>query len=235
MILPDNYKNIFQCINASGSTATIYSSEDGTKAYKIYTQKFKYDEKKFNALKNAQHPNYLMPIDTLSLESNLTNFIGYETNLDRGIALSQILDESIDALVEAATDVPETLAHLNDHNMIIIDPNVDNIIFSDTFKFVDTYSFALAEKFSKELIKRRNLLKVNEMMLCGLINMSYREIVTRYLQKTNPKAYELFLKTLETQKETGNFVPDILSIIQEATEENSLQKAKEKITLTLNI
>lgn len=229
MILPKDYENLYPCINECGKASKIYVNLEHSKAYKIYRNIFKYDKEKFEELLSLFNPNCISPTDTISMENNPNLYIGYEMNFDTGIALSKISNTDLDDLIIASLAIPETLTEISNHHFLITDPNVDNIIFSSAFKFVDTYSFLLAKKFTKELIYQRNITKINDTVLCGLIDLSYKKIIESFLVNIDSKYLELFLNLVKHDLSNINYIHDILSIIQETTQEDELKNAKQKI------
>ena len=120
------------------------------------------------------------------------------------------------------------MKQLSQHHFLIADPNVDNIIFSDTYKLVDVYLFLLMKTILPEKLYARNLARVNETILCGLIDFSYRVRLINYLNSINSR-YAIWFKELNRQNPI--FVYEALSIIQDATEAETLEQAKTKILL----
>lgn len=141
MILPKNYEKIYHCVNECGSTAKIYANEDYTKAYKIYKKVFRYNQQKFEEFKSFSNPSFFTPIDMLSFYENPDYYVGYEMNFDNGVSLPKIKDGYLLEFIKASLYVSKNLAELTKHHFLIVDPNSENITFSDHFKFVDTYSF----------------------------------------------------------------------------------------------
>lgn len=233
MILPKNYQSIFPCINECGASSVIYANADYTKAYKIYRNQFNFDEEKFKYYLAFDHPNCFFPTDVARDYDNPNLIVGYEMNFDSGIALSKIADSSLSLLITESLSVSETLKELSNNHFLIADPNVDNITFSTTYKFVDTYSYLLVLKYASETIYKRNITRVNDTVLCGLIGFSYKKYVERYLRMIDSKYLDLFIKSIQTKKANDNYIYDILSIVQEETKEDSLIKAKKRI-LELN-
>lgn len=149
---------------------------------------------------------------------------------DNGIALRQIIEESLSKLIESSLELITTLEEISSHHFIISDPNPDNITFSNNYKFVDTYSFLLSKKHIDEAIIKRNLIKVNISVLSGLLGFSYQENVINYLRTINSKYLDYYI---DLKKTNINFIYDILSIIQESTKEDSLRNAKKKNIITI--
>lgn len=226
MILPENYENVYPCINSCGSTAKIYASPNYSTAYKIYRKKFKYNEERFKKISSFHHPNCICPTDTTSIENNPNLYVGYEMAFDDGIALPNIVNESLTNLIQATVELPNTLNEISNHKFLITDPNPNNITFSNTYKFVDTYSFLWLQNISSNTIFQRNLNKVNVSILSGLIDYSYYQNIENYLLSTNSKYLDIVLNSTKT---STDFLYNILSIIQETTKENSLKKAKIKL------
>lgn len=231
IILPENYTQIYPCINRSGSTAEIFANEYYTKAYKIYRNRFKYNKEKFDAFLKFHNENCFLPKEIVSIENKPNLYVGYEMDYDNGIALRQIIDESLSKLIESSLELITTLEEISSHHFIISDPNPDNITFSNNYKFVDTYSFLLSKKHIDEAIFKRNLIKVNISVLSGLLGFSYQENVINYLRTINSKYLDYYINLKKTNI---NFIYDILSIIQESTKEDSLRNAKKKILLPYN-
>ena len=153
-------------------------------------------------------------------------------DFDNGTALSKITDANLNRLITESLSISNSLKALSSSHLLIIDPNVDNITFGETFKFVDTYSYLLAIKYSSETIYQRNLRRVNDSILCGLIYFSYKKIIENYLIKTNYRYLYLFMDIIETKTQNENYVYEILSIIQETTGEEQLIKIKKRILET---
>lgn len=225
IILPKNYQDIYPCINETGYTAVIYASLDYQYAFKIYKKQFKYDEEKFNEFLKFTNPNCFTPKDLVSIE-NANNLAGYKMLYDAGTSLPNLTDVSLSMLIKSASDINPTLQDLSQYHFLITDPNVDNITFSNTYKFVDTYNFLHAKKFSAEKIQQRNLLRVNESILCGLMGFSYRNRIIKYLNTIQSKHLNIFLNL---DKNNPNFVYEALSIIQDTTNQDQLNKAKKNI------
>lgn len=225
IILPHNYKDIYPCINETGSTAVIYASKDYQFAYKIFKNQFKYNPEKCNKFFSLEIPNCFIPIDLVSLEIP-NNLVGYKMYYDDGISLPKLTDTSLSKLIQSSLDINPTLQNISQHKFLITDPNVDNITFSNTYKFVDTYNFLFAQKYSQEIIHQRNLSRVNESVLCGLIDFSYKDFLIKYLSLINPKYLNMFLNI---DRNNPFFVYEVLSIIQEITKEDKLNRAKENI------
>lgn len=224
-ILPHDYKEKYKCINSSGSTALIYADEYLEYAYKIYYSKFKYNEEKIEEFLKLNNPNCLSPKDIISLDSNPEELVGYEMIFDSGIALNRLRGISLTELISASKDIAPTLQDISSHHFLIVDPNVENIIFSDTYKFVDTYSFGLFKQFSEDKIYLKNLLKVNQVVLNGLIGIYYREFLTKYLEQ-NPK-YKRIIQSLKTID--ANYIYIILSLIQDSLQEDDLELVQSKV------
>lgn len=229
MILPQNFEKTYPCINECGASSIIYANPDFTEAYKIYKNTFPYEENKFKKYTNYNHPNFFFPKDTLSKENNQDQLIGYKMDFDQGTALSKLINVDINKLIKEAQNIHNSLKDLSNNHFLIVDPNIDNITFSNTFKFVDTYSYLLLPKYSSEIIYTRNILKTNETVLCGLISFSYKKLILEYLKNTNSKYLELFIKYIETETKTEQYIYHILSIIQETTKENNLPEIKKRI------
>ncbi len=225
MVLPENYKEIYPCINTSGFTANIYANLDYTEAYKIYLKKFNYDEAKMHEFSLLCNPNIFVPMDILSLQSR-DDFIGYKMAFDDGKPLSRLRDAHFSELIAASFDILDTLADVSDHHFLITDPNIDNITFSTTYKLVDTYSFLWAKKFSKDKIFERNLKKINVSILNGLLGFSFDRDIESYFRNYHSKYLEK-IQALDSSK--SDFLYLYLSMVQEATQEDSLKKVKQKL------
>lgn len=228
VIFPKNYQDFYPCINECGSSSVIYASLDYTKAYKIHRKGFNYDKDKFKYYLAFNHPNCFFPTDTVVIENNPNLVVGYEMNFDDGIALSKISDVNLSSLIAASLDVSGTLKEISNCHFLVVDPNVDNITFSTTFKFVDTYSYLLAMKYAEEVIYKRNIVRINDAVLCGLIGFSYKKVIIDYLSNKNSKDLDLLLSIL-SDRGTDDYIYNILSIIQDATQEDSLSRVKRKI------
>lgn len=229
MILPVNYKEKYRCINECGATSIIYTNADSTKAYKIYRNKFRYNKEKMDEFLSFHNPNCISPTDTISIENQPQIIVGYEMDFDSGKAISKITNQDLDQLIKASLDFPETLKEISDHHFLIVDPNIENITFSDTYKFVDTYSFLLAKKFATEIIYQKNLRKVNETILCGLIDFAYKKILADFLKNINSRYLSMYENLLGEGYNSTNYVCDMLSIIQESTQENDLLLARKRL------
>ena len=222
IVLPKNYKQIYPCVNECGFTSKIYANLEYTEAYKIYKDKFNYKEDKFNAIKSFENEHFLTPQDIIFIEDEKDS-VGYQMKFDNSISIPKLLDADLNKLISAALILPLDIADLSSNKFLITDPNPDNIIFGDNYKFVDTYSFLQATKFSVELIKQKNTTKANTSIIMGLFGFYYLENIIKYFKNNNPKYLDKFLKL---QSSDSNFIYDILSLIQEATQQNSLQKTK---------
>lgn len=233
MILPENYKEKYRCINECGATSKIYTNADSTKAYKIYRNKFRYDQDKMDEFLSFHNPNCISPTDTISIENQPEVYVGYEMDFDSGISLPKITNQDLDKLIKASLNFPETLREISDHHFLIVDANVENITFSDTYKFVDTYSFLLAKKFATEIIYQKNLRKVNETVLCGLIDFAYKKILASFLKDINSRYLPMYENLLGGGYNGTNYVYDMLSIIQETTQENDLLLARKRILTSI--
>ena len=229
MILPKNYEKIYHCVNECGSTAKIYANEDYTKAYKIYKKVFRYNQQKFEEFKSFSNPSFFTPIDMLSFYENPDYYVGYEMDFDNGVSLPKIKDGYLLEFIKASLYVSKNLSELTKHHFLIVDPNSDNITFSDSFKFVDTYSFRLMKDFNKDLLFKRNMMRVNDMVMSGLIDMHYKQLIELYLRKIKSKYLESFLKLTKDNPDNEMYIYDCLSILLDATQEEQLQVVKQKI------
>lgn len=225
MIFPKNYREIYPCINAAGFSAEIYANSDYTEAYKVYLKKFNYDEEKIHEFSLLCNPNVFVPIDVLMLQDE-GEYIGYKMAFDDGQSLSKIKDANFSALINASLDILDTLTDISNHHFLIIDPNVDNITFSETYKFVDTYSFRFAKQFSCDKVFQRNLRKVNISVLSGLLGFSFDLDVKKYLKKCHSKYLE---KIQDLDYSKSDFLYLYLSMLQETVKEDSLEKVKQKL------
>jgi len=225
IILPKNYDEIYPCINSTGATSKIFVSPDYNCAYKVYRSEFNYDEGKFKQFLKLNNSNCLSPKDILSIEGS-NCLAGYMMLFDNGVSLSRVKDEELEKLIKASLEIKYTLKDLSDHHFLIMDPNVDNIIFSNSYKFVDTYSFSLRKSISSATLQVMNTKKVNEMVLCGLIGQSYKKIIRVYLNLIRSKYLDYFFKL---NNQDDNYIYDVLSIIREATKEEILERAKTKV------
>lgn len=225
IILPKNYAKIYPCINSAGATAKIFVRPDYNYAYKVYRNQFNYDEEKFKQFLKLNNPNCLSPKDILSIEGN-NCLAGYMMFFDDGVSLSKIKDEELEKLIKASLEIKNTLQDLSENHFLIMDPNVDNIIFSNSYKFVDTYSFSLRKSISSTTIQIMNTKKVNEMVLCGLIGQAYQKLFKAYLTLVKSKYLDYFSKL---NNQDSNYIYDTLSIIREVTKEETLGRVKTKI------
>lgn len=226
IIFPNNYKEVYSCINQTGFTADIYTDEERSRAYKIYRAGFNYQEDKFNHLKQISDRNCIRPMDVVALEEEKDITIGYEMAYDDGIVLAYLQEANILELIGAADEYLETLREISYYQCLISDPNVNNISFKRTFRFLDVYSFTWVKKISEGKIYDRNLSKINETILCGVIDFDYKRKISAYLEQKHSKNLEAYLKM---DKRSPIFVPDILSILTEETKESSLSSVKQKI------
>ncbi|MCI8588810.1 MAG: hypothetical protein HFG40_04080 [Bacilli bacterium] len=226
IVFPNNYKEIYPCINQTGFTADIYTDKNRSEAYKIYRSGFDYKEDKFNHLKQMSNKNCTSPLDEISLEKQRDLPIGYLMKYDDGIVLAYLQDANMIELMGATDDYLETLREISYYKCLISDPNINNISFKQTFRFLDVYSFTWAQKISENKIYDRNLNKINETILCGIIDFDYKRKIRTYLAQKHSKYLEAYLAL---DKESPIFVPDILSILMEETKEQSIKSAREKI------
>lgn len=224
-ILPADYEKIYSCINTSGATSKIYANLNYTEAYKIYLKKFNYQEEKMNKLIFFKNPNVIAPTDIINIQNN-NEIVGYKMNYEEGKSLSKLLDADISLLIKASLDIPNTLKDISHHNFLITDPNIDNIVFSKEFKFVDVYSFLWAQKFSEDVILQKNLKKTNISVLSGLLGFSYQLDIANYLKNQHSKYLE---KILNLNSDAENYIYLYLSLLQETMKEDSLKLVRQKI------
>lgn len=226
IILPQNYEQLYPCINSCGATAKIYSN--GDKVYKIYRRvnNFKYCEEKFKQMLNLYHPNVFLPTDIVSSENSSNIYIGYEMDMDNGKALSNLKDADFNKLITSSVDIPEILLWVSSNYFLISDPNVDNVTFDNCYSFVDTYDFSWLPGKSVDKIYQLNLKRINETILCGLLGFEYEKCAIAYL---NQISFSLFNQFLRLDHSKSNFIYECLSIVQEATQEEGLKKVRNKI------
>lgn len=229
IILPKNYDNKYECISGKGANSRIYKEQDSDVAYKIYRKGFSYDEAKMNEFYKMEHPNCISPKDVVAVGTH-NELSGYSMLYDDGRILRQLGNVSLTLLIESSLGLSDTIKEVSEHHFVITDPNVDNVIFSDAFKLVDTYSFLLAKKMVVSALFKKNMNKVNETMMCGLLDYSYRRILEEYLRVYG--RYEDIFDRLNRQSE--QYVYELLSIIQETTGEETIGQAKSKMISTIN-
>ena len=226
MVLPDNYETTYTCINGRGTTAKIFVNSDYSKAYKIYRKNFLYEDDKFKTFLTFQNPNFFTPIDTVSLESDRNKYVGYEMNYDTGISLPNLKDQNLVDLINSSKNIYPNLKDLSAYHFLIMDPNVENITFSTEFKFVDTYSFLLLKSYSQELILKRNMIKINDAVMSGLINSSYKKAIVDYLKNSHSKYLEMFINLIQNNLDNADYIYNILSILEEVTKEEELSRVR---------
>lgn len=227
--LSTDYKKIYPCININGSEARIYANYDQNEVYKIYRRKFNYDEEKLNELQKISNSNCIIPQDILCIEDNPTTYIGYSMQYQQGKSLSAIQDIDIDLLISKYPDIINCLEEITDKNFLILDSNSDNIMFHDTYKIIDTWSFHKIKNQPQETILKKNIENTNYILLSGLIDIFYKETINKYLKSTNSKYIDLFNNLSKSNK---TYISDVFSILMSETKETTLKKVKTKIIKT---
>lgn len=230
IILPKNFDSKYECIGGKGANSRIYRGQDSDVAYKIYRKGFSYDEDKMKEFFSMDHPNCMSPKDVVAV-GTIDEVSGYSMLYDDGRILRELGNVSLSSLIEGSLDLGDTIKEVSDHHFVITDPNVDNVIFSYAFKLVDTYSFLLAKKMVASVLFKKNMNKVNETMMCGLLDFSYRRVLEEYLRVYGK--YGNIFENLNRQNE--RYVYEILSIIQETTGEETIGQAKRKMISTIKV
>ena len=225
MKLPSNYRETLVCVNRRGATAEIWSNQKQTEAYKIYYGNFPYEEQKFNAFLSLNNPNCFSPKDLVFIEGEDLEK-GYSMNFDDGKSLRLVQDESLDKLISAADLIAPTIEDITSHHFSIVDANIENITFSDAFKFVDVYAFAWLKQYRESLLYRQSINRMNVSICCGIIDINYRKILELYFRKINYKGLDYFLKQRTGSKD---YVKTVLTLVQEATNTDSLREVKQLI------
>lgn len=229
IILPKNFDSKYECVSGKGANSKIYKEQDSDIAYKIYKSGFSYDEEKMQEFFRMNHPNCMSPKDVVAVGSS-SKVSGYAMIYDDGKILRELSGASLSDLIVGTLDLGDTVRDVSEHHFVITDPNVDNVIFSDAFKLVDTYSFLLAKKMVVSALFKKNMNKVNETMMCGLLDFSYKRVLEEYLSVYGK--YGDIFESLNRQDE--RYVYDLLSIIQETTKADTMGQAKRKIISTIN-
>lgn len=227
--IPNNYKNIYPCINTNGSEARIYANYDKNEAYKIYRRKFNYDEEKLNELQKISNPNCIIPQDILYKEDNSTAYIGYSMKYQQGKSLSSIQDIDVDLLISKYPDIINCLEEITSKRFLILDSNGNNIMFYDTYKIIDTWAFHKIKNQPQKAILKKNIENTNSILLSGLIDIFYKDTINQYLKSTNSKYIDLFNSLNKSSK---TYISDIFSILVSETKETDLKKIKTKIIKT---
>ena len=62
-----------------------------------------------------------------------------------------------------------------------MDFNINNVTFSDAFKFVDVYAFAWLKQYRESLLYRQSINRMNVSICCGIIDINYKN--TSYIWK----------------------------------------------------
>lgn len=225
MNLPSNYKDTLVCVNKRGATAEIWSNKKRSEAYKIYYGRFPYEEQKFNAFLNLNNPNCFSPKDLVFVEGEEVEK-GYLMDFDHGKSLRLIQDESLNKLITSSDLIAPTIEDITAHHFLIVDPNIENITYSETFKFVDVYAFAWLQRNREQLLYRQSINRVNTSICCGIIDINYKKVLELYFRKIGFKWLDYFLKQRNTDTD---YVRTVLTLLQEATNTDSLREAKQLI------
>lgn len=215
------YFDNLEILNSKGKEALIYQVNNTI--YKIYRNKFPYIEEKVTRFKNIEIENVALLKDVLID----INPYGYIMDPMYGVVLNTNLDYQINSAIVAAKNLPQTIKEISSYHLTPSDINVDNILFNvekQTFEFVDTYGYIFFDKFTVEKLYNHNLKRINDTILCGLLSQEWKKSVYNLLLKYNSN----YLKYVENNQ-SSLYLYNILSILQEILDTNTISEMKQKI------
>lgn len=221
--LQKDYFNNLEILNSNGKEALIYLLNDTI--YKVYRNKFPYVREKVKRFKNIQ-------IESVALLKDIlidVNPYGYIMEPMDGIVINPNLDCQLNSTIIAAKNLSQKIKEISNYHLTPSDINVDSILFNvekQKFEFVDTYGYIFFDKFPVEKLYYHNLKRINDTILCGLLSHEWNKNVYNLLLQYNDN----YLKYLE-DKQNNLYVYNILSILQELLDSNTIIEMTEKIKI----
>lgn len=231
MILPKDYKSMYKIINEMGANAIIYASPDMLSVLKIYRNSREFDEEQFRAFRDINHPDCMKPWDVIWTHDR--NFAGFESDCIDGVSLPFLRGTDIQELIKASLEIKEVVKNISEAKFLIPDANPQNFMFSKTFKFVDVDEYLYLKTAIMRIISKIfsiNMKVVNNAVLSGLVGLSYRHLILKYLSITSQRGREEFNNLSLSDEE---FVYKVLTLLQDISKVDDLDELKMQILMPI--
>ena len=171
---------------SSGYESQVYKF--GNLVFKIYKEiclKYRLNEENVKYLSNIPTKRILLPKDVIYDENY--EFYGYTMKYIKPDEKEDIKDLKLDTLKKELSIIKKDLLILKDNNVFIDDISDSNFIFNKGFYFIDSGSYEVNKKRSKEYIEIINREIMNDFIIKNILFRNYN---ITYEQKR--KLFEYF-------------------------------------------
>ncbi len=209
IVLSKDYAKTLDFISDRGSEAIIYANIDKKVAYKIFRTRALYhiDEDSLKLYTSIEHKDCVKPLECLVIEGHEDEVVGHSMEFIDAPSLPFLRNARIDELLKAALEISKVVEDISRNGFAIRDFNTQNYAFCD-----GAYKW--------------NISMANSALLSGLIGFSYKKLISMYLDVVSTDLRRDYFKLKLTD---DDFVFEVLSILEAASKENSLDEIKLKL------
>ncbi len=229
IVLSKDYAKTLDFISDRGSEAIIYANIDKKVAYKIFRTRALYhiDEDSLKLYTSIEHKDCVKPLECLVIEGHEDEVVGHSMEFIDAPSLPFLRNARIDELLKAALEISKVVEDISRNGFAIRDFNTQNYAFCDgAYKFLDVSYYYHFRHSIKKILYKWNISMANSALLSGLIGFSYKKLISMYLDVVSTDLRRDYFKLKLTD---DDFVFEVLSILEAASKENSLDEIKLKL------